>query len=129
MKRKGVVLITRIALVSILAFANSLFASTAVLSHRTGFPQRALVIPDDGSLLAQGGMLRERLHERERAKTREVEEELEKNPKLVDDPNYLAPASETCAISKKTSRVQAENRAGSEGLFCRYGEERGQYAR
>ena len=34
-------------------------------------------------------MLSERLHERQRAKTKEVEEELEKNPKLVDDPNYL----------------------------------------
>jgi len=35
-------------------------------------------------------MLGERLRERERAKAKEVEQELEKNPKLIDDPNYLA---------------------------------------
>jgi hypothetical protein len=96
MKRKRVIPISQIALASIFAysFANPLLASNVGLNHRVGFPQRALVVPNEGSLVAQGGMLRERLRERERAKTKaktkEVEEELEKNPKLVDDPNYLA---------------------------------------
>ena len=92
MKRKRVIPISQIALASILAysFANSVFASTLVLNHRAGLPQRALVVPNNGLFVAQGGMLRERLRERERAKTKEVEEELQKNPKLVDDPNYLA---------------------------------------
>ena len=92
MKRKRLIPISQIALVSILAysFANSVFASTVMLNDRTGFFRRTLVVPNDSSRLAQGGMLRERLRERERAKSKEVEEQLEHNPKLVDDPNYLA---------------------------------------
>jgi hypothetical protein len=46
-------------------------------------------MPNQGLLVAQAGMLGERPPERERVKTKEVEEQLEKNPKLVDDPNYL----------------------------------------
>jgi hypothetical protein len=91
-----VISLSRIALASIFAysFANPALASITRLNDRVGFPQRTVVIPNEGLLLAQGGMLRERLMERERvknkAKTKEVEEELEKNPKLVDDPDYLA---------------------------------------
>jgi hypothetical protein len=90
MKNKSKLPINLITLASILAFANFVFASPEMLNHRTSFPQRAVVIPNHGSVVAQGGMLRERLHEREQVKTREVEEELEKNPKLVNDPNYMA---------------------------------------
>ena len=43
-----------------------------------------------GPILAQEGPLRERLREREQDKMKAVASDLEKNPKLVDDPNYLA---------------------------------------
>jgi hypothetical protein len=85
------VLISHIGFASMLAptFAIPMFRPTATPNHGASWVRPALPVASPGLLVAQGGMLRERLLERERAKTKEVEEELEKNPKLVDDPNYL----------------------------------------
>jgi hypothetical protein len=92
MKYKRAILIGQIAMASILAYgaASLMAASTTVPNYRVSSLHRALVVPNRSFVLAQGGMLAKRLHKREQAKTKEVEQELEKNPKLVDDPNYLA---------------------------------------
>jgi hypothetical protein len=92
MKNKGQILVGQIALASILAysFATSMFASTTVPTYKASFLRRAFIASNHRLRVAQGGVLGKRLHKREQAKTKEVEQELEKNPKLVDDPNYLA---------------------------------------
>ena len=91
MKYKRAILISQIALASILAYgaASLMAASTTVPNYRVSSLHRALVVPNRSFVLAQGGLpglLGKRLA---KAKTKEVEQELEKNPNLVDDPNYL----------------------------------------
>ena len=87
MKYKRAILISQIALASILAYgaASLMAASTTVPNYRVNSLHWAFVVPNLSFVLAQGGMLK-RLG---KAKTKEVEQELEKNPNLVDDPNYL----------------------------------------
>jgi hypothetical protein len=124
MKTKRVIPLSRIALASIFAcsFANPALASITRLNDPVGFPQRALVIPNESLLLAQGGMLRERLIERERARdkamTKEVEEELEKNPKLVDDPDYLAQHPKLAHYLKRNPEAKQKIKQDPKAFFA-----------
>jgi len=124
MKTKRAIPLTRIALAGIFAysFANPVLASTSGLNDGVGFPQRSPVVTNTGPLVAQGGMLRERLMERERArnnaKTTEDEEELEKNPKLVDDPNYLAQHPKLARYLKRNPEAKQKIKQDPKAFFA-----------
>ena len=89
MKRKTASLITQIMLVAIAAFLVGPLPASGALLNSTSSWSRVAKASEPGLFLAQGGPLRERLREREQTRVKEVASDLEKNPKLVDDPNYL----------------------------------------
>jgi hypothetical protein len=114
------ILISQIALASVLAYgaASLMAASTTVANYTVSSLHRALVVPNRSLVLAQGGMLR-RLGQ---AQTKEVEEQLEKNPKLVDDPNYLEQHPRLARYIKNHPEAKQEIERDPKAFFAQYGE-------
>jgi hypothetical protein len=117
MKRKIAILIGHlISVAAVVLLSNPLPASSALSDGRSFRPQ----LPDarDGDpLLAQEGPLRERMREREQAKVKEVARDLEKNPKLLDDPNYLEQHPRLANYLKKHPEAKEKIKQDPKGFF------------
>lgn len=90
MKRNSGILIGQIASVVLVAFLAKPGSASCVRSNGGGFPPHRTVTSGGPQQLAQEGLLAARLRKLQEAKIDEVAAEVKKNPKLVDDPKYLA---------------------------------------
>lgn len=78
--------------------------------------QRQTAAAHTPTLLAQGLLMRRMRRRRER-KMREVEQELEKNPNLVDDPNYLAQHPKLAEYLKRHPEAKSKIKSDPKGFF------------
>ena len=75
---------------AIVIFLAGPAAASGALSVGEGVYPQASAAQRGDLILAQEGPFQRRMRERQEVKEKEVEHDLEKNPKLVDDPDYLA---------------------------------------
>jgi hypothetical protein len=96
--------------------AGPIPASGAV-SDGEGFHPEASAAHRGGQILAQEGPFRERMRERREAKIKDVERDLEKNPKLVDDPNYLEQHPRLESYLKKHPAAKSQIKKNPKAFF------------
>ena len=122
MKHKILILVSQITAAAIFVFlVKPITASCARLSGGSFRQQRPLA-SDAPQLLAQEG-LSDRLRKRQEAK---VAEDLEKNPKLLDDPEYLAQHPKLADYLEKHPEAKPKLKQDPKGFFKHLEDERGQ---
>jgi len=123
MKDKIGILVGQITAAAIVVLlVKPITASCALLSGGSVLHQRTLA-SDAPQLLAQGESLSDRLRKRQEAK---VAEELEKNPKLLDDPNYLAQHPKLADYLQKHPEAKPKLKQDPKGFFKHLEDERSQ---
>ncbi len=123
MKDKMGILVGQITAAAIVVLlVKPITASCALLSGGSVLHQRTLA-SDAPQLLAQGESLSDRLRKRQEAK---VAEELEKNPKLLDDPNYLAQHPKLADYLQKHPEAKPKLKQDPKGFFKHLEDERSQ---
>jgi hypothetical protein len=117
LKRKIAILTGHIAAVAAVVLLSNPPPASSAFQTGEAFGRRLPDARDGGLLLAQEGPLRERMREREQAKVKEVARDLEKNPKLLDDPNYLEQHPRLANYLKKHPEAKEKIKQDPKGFF------------
>jgi len=123
MKQTIGILVGQITAAAIVVFLVKPITASCIPLSGGSFRQPRTLGSDAPQLLAQGESLSDRLRKRQEAK---VAEELEKNPKLLDDPKYLAQHPKLADYLEKHPEAKQKLKQDPKGFFKHLEDERGQ---